>query len=112
MKTINAERVIRGAMFGSALIILLSQIGCTANKVGGPDIQISMTAEGARAWGDYQNGMIKTGKEASDSPNQHLAFRAKQEAEHTKRETAPGFLQDLFGGSGKSTQDSATQTGY
>lgn len=107
MKNINAERVIRGAFLASAIIILVSQSGCTANKIGGPDVQISMTAEGARAWGDFQNGLVKTGKEAPDSPNQHLAFRSKEEREITRRENAPSFLAQLFDSPGSATQNSA-----
>lgn len=108
MEKINVVKVTRYAFIASAIIILVSQTGCTANKVGGPDIQISMTAEGARAWGDYQNGMVKTGKEAPDSPNQYAAFRAREEAEITKRENAPSFLGELFGSPGNATRGSAT----
>ncbi len=106
MKNVNLTK--SSFTIAAIAVVLLSQTGCTANKVGGPDIQISMTAEGARAWGDYQNGMIKTGKEAPDSPNQHLAFRAKEEAEITKRENSPSFLAELFGSPGNATQTSAT----
>lgn len=108
MRNINVERLMRNVAIGSTLVILLSQIGCTANKVGGPDVQISMTAEGARAWGDYQNGLVKTGKEAPDSPNQHLAFRAREEKEITHRENSPGFLAELFAEPGSATQGSQT----
>lgn len=110
MKNINVERLMRNVAIGSTIVILLSQIGCTttANRVVGPDVQISMTAEGTRAWGDYQNGLVKTGKEAPDSPNQHLVFRAKEEQEITKRKNAPGFLAELFESPGSATHDSAT----
>lgn len=107
MKNINAERVIRCAAFGSIIVIMLSQIGCVANKAVGPDVQMSFTAEGVRAWGDYQNGIIKTGKESPDFANQHLAFRLREEKEITRRENAPSFLGELFGSPGNATHDSA-----
>lgn len=85
------------------LLIPVIAAGCSssANHITGPDFQMSCTAEGCRAYGDYQNGMLKTAKESPDKPNQHMQFRKAEESEITKRQTAPSFLGGLFSSSDK-----------
>lgn len=63
----------------------------------GPDFEMTGNVQGIRAFYDGNVGQLKTSKEAGDAVNQHMQFRAEQEREVTKRETAPGFLSNLFG---------------
>lgn len=49
------------------------------------------TADGIRAWGDYQNGQIT---EVRSTPGQKSAYwqaREQREVQETQRDTSPGF---------------------
>jgi hypothetical protein len=96
-------RILSYALIGSLIIILVSQTGCSGITATNHDITLTGSAEGLRAFADYQNGLIRTGKEDATKPSEFLAFRNSQEREVTKRATAPGFLGKLFAKDGEST---------
>jgi len=61
-----------------------------------PDLELTANKEGIDAFLVGIAGISKTAKEDPNAPNQYFSFRAKEEIEQTKRDTAPSFLQQLF----------------
>lgn len=109
------SRIVGYAIAASAVIILVSQTGCTnrAHIFGsGPDFEMSGTAEGLQAFYDGNVGQIKTGKESPDAHSEHFAFRGAQEKEKTKRETKPDFLSKLFAPSTSGGAESTNPSKY
>lgn len=56
-------------------------------------------AKGVQAFMDGQNALITNGKASADQATDAWSHRKLQEKEVTARETAPGTLESLFGGS-------------
>ena len=108
-------RIVGYAIAASAVIILVSQTGCTSRAHifgSGPDFEMSGTAEGLQAFYDGNVGQIKTGKESPDAHSEHFAFRGAQEKEKTKRENNPGWLGKLFAAPTSGTADSIQDSKY
>lgn len=51
-----------------------------------------------RAWNDGQSALVTNGKASPDIKSAAWQHREAQEKEITQRETAPGFMSNLFGG--------------
>ena len=90
------KRIIPYALIGAGIIVVVTQTGCAGITATNHDITLTGSAEGLRAFADYQNGLIRTGKEDQTKPSEFLAFRNSQEREVTKRAVSPGFLGKLF----------------
>lgn len=87
------------------LIAALSIVGCTGctqmSHSGSSDIlQLQGTPEAIRAFGDYQTGLIVTGKASPDTDTAyHVTRRHREDSENERvqaRRREPGFIQKLF----------------
>lgn len=92
----------RAGIIGSVVLWALigwgvsASIGCSAVNSAGDHVTLTGTPKGIQAFADLSNGLIRTGKEASEQPSEFFAHRATQEREHTARKgQAVGFWQKL-----------------
>lgn len=82
-----------------ALALITTTTACSMGPVGsvndyfGPDIVISATEEGMKAFSDYQTGLVTTGKASPDGDNAHHELRRMQET--TKQIKIKTFSQKL-----------------
>lgn len=74
--------------------------GCAGMATMNQDFVMAGNAEGIRAYNDGIIGAAKTAKESADADSKYFAVRTQQEAEITKREMQPNFLEGLFGKGG------------
>lgn len=82
----------------SSIALLFSASACGFGAAPHNGLLIMGSPEAIRAWNDGQTGLVTTGKASPDKLTDYHATRVAEEQEFTRRETAPGFLSQIFGG--------------
>lgn len=106
------KRIVPYAVVASAIIVLVTQTGCTGMATANQDFVLAGNAAGIHAFADTLNGVIRTGKETNTDESRYFNTREVQEKEVTKREVAPGFLGKLFAQPTSGGQESIQQGKY
>lgn len=83
-------------VFKTISYVLLVTIAINLSACSG-GVMLVGTPAGIKSYMDGTNGYITNGKSTADAHTEYFAARNVQEAEETKRETAPSFLGELFG---------------
>jgi hypothetical protein len=92
------KRVRSNGVRYSSIALLFGASACGIGAAPHNGLLIMGSPEAIRAWNDGQTGLVTTGKASPDKLTDYNAIRKMEEAERTQRETAPGFMSQLFGG--------------